>query len=214
MDSRISSILGNPVKIKYIAWYPEGDCYLNLSGNYKYLELPYYISQDFEKLSLKIFPTCEEMLDAYVTPIFLEKAKYHQLPIPDFYISNGYFEPPVIIDPVNPFMIRGRIVLKPGKEETIGKSMTRNHTYAICCQDIPPGGRIMHFRSVLGWCVSPQLREISSLIWQIFHIPLARIRLIRRADGTYLFSDLSPLALENLNHRERKHLEACVKWVR
>ena len=93
-----------------IARYKEADFLVNLAGNYDYLELPYYISQDLELQGRKIHPTCKEMLDAYVTPIFLEKAKIAGLPIPEYYISNGYFEPPVIIDPINPFMIRSRVV--------------------------------------------------------------------------------------------------------
>src|SRR5262245_24357922 len=125
----------------YIGWYELGSSYLNLSGDYEYLDQAYYVSQEFENRGEPIFPTCKEMLDAYVVPIFLEKARRAQIPVPEHYVTNGYFEPPVIVDPVNPFMKKSRTVLKPGRspsttscgDKAIARSMTRNYTYAICC---------------------------------------------------------------------------------
>ena len=195
-----------------VAWYPQWQCYLNLAGIYNYMELPYYVSQDFENSDRVIHPTCMEMLDAYVPPLFLEKAKLAGLEVPEFYLSNGYFEPPVIIDPVNPFTIKSRIVLKPGKENAIARSLTRNNTYAICCQEIPPNCRIIHFRSVLGWCVAKPYRDIAQIIWEHFRIPLAKVRLIVSPKNRFMVSDISPLLFENLGIKERKYLEEHIQW--
>jgi len=200
---------GGPV----IAYYKEGDFLVNLAGNYDYLELPYYISQDMELEGKKIHPTCKEMLDAYITPIFLEKAQIAGLPVPEYYISNGYFEPPVIIDPINPFMIRSRIVHHLSRVKSVSKSMTRNFTYAICCQEIPSGAEVGYFRAVFGWCVSPRFREIARSIWEVFHIPLAKVRVLTLADGQILLSDISQLPFNDLKKRERQHLEGVVQWV-
>jgi hypothetical protein len=208
----LSSPFLTPPPATSIAWYPEGNCYLNLAGIYNYLELPYYLSQDYENNGQPIHPTCMEMLDAYVPPLFLEKARLVGLETPEFYISNGYFEAPAIIDPINPFTLKGRVILKPGREEAIARSLTRNHTYAICCQEIPPGSRIVHFRSVLGWCVSSRYRDISRQIWELFMIPLARIRLMVDPGGRFRVSDLSPLLIETLGIRERHYLEERVQW--
>ncbi|MBU2511204.1 RimK-like ATPgrasp N-terminal domain-containing protein [bacterium] len=197
-----------------VAWYEKDQCYLNLAGIYNYLELPYYVSQDYENSGHSIHPTCKEMLDAYVPPLFLEKAKLAGLDVPDFYISNGFFEPPVIIDPINPFITKGRIVWKSGREDSIAKSMTRNHTYAICCQEIPLNSKVAYFRSVLGWCVSGRFRDISLLLWQQFQIPLAKVRLIITPDGRLLLSDISPLLLESLGVKERTYLEENIQWVK
>ena len=117
-----------PDEVRRLAMHKEGGFLVNLAGEYDYLELPYYISQDMEILGQTIHPNCKEMLDAYVTPLFLEKAKLAGLDIPEYFISNGYFEPPVIIDPINPFMVRSRIVMHTGRKDSIAKSMTRNHT--------------------------------------------------------------------------------------
>ncbi len=205
-------LLPEPAQLKYIAWYPEENSYLNLAGIYNYLEFSYFASQDYENSNLPIHPTCAEMLDAYIPPLFLEKAALAGLDIPDHYISNGYFEPPVIIDPVNPFSIKSRVVLKNGRENHIAKSMTRNYTYAICCQEIPKGCRIIRFRSVLGWCMVKKYREISSALWKLFKIPLARIRILVNPMDQFLVSDISPLLFEDLNPRERNYLEERIQW--
>lgn len=196
----------------YIAWWKAASCYVNLAGNYDYLEMPYYISQQLEADGQVVHPTCSEMLDAYVPPLFLEKAKLAGLHVPDFYISNGFFEPPVIIDPINPFMTKSRVVLKPGRERAIAKSMTRNFTYAICCQELPSDAEIRRFHSVLGWCTPVKYRELSQIIWNLFHLPLARVRLVEYADGKLLLSDISQLPLKKLGKREMEHLAGEVSW--
>lgn len=187
--------------------------FVNLAGHYDYLSRAYYVSQDFENKGELVKPSCEEMLDAYVPPLFLEKARIAGLPIPDYCMSNGHFDPPAIVDPVNPFTLKGRVVIKPGRAKSISKSLTRNYTYAICCQQLPANSRIVHFRSILGWASQPQYRDISQSIWEVFSIPLARVRLILTESGDYLFSDISPLFVEDLKVRERRYIEERITWV-
>lgn len=186
--------------------------YVNLAGNYDYLSQPYYVSQDRELSGDDIMPTCKEMLDAYVPPLFLEKARAAGVPVPECYISNGYFEPPAIVDPINPFTLKGRVVLKAGRARSIAKSLTRNFTYAICCQELPSGSRVAYFRSVLGWCAQPGHIEQSRVVWEIFKIPLARVRVITLGNGDVLLSDISPLFFEDLRPRELRHIQERVTW--
>ena len=169
---------------RYVGYWRGEACSVNLAGSSDYLDSPYYLSQDYEGAGAQIWPTCMEMLDAYVPPLFLEKARLAGVPVPSFYVSNGFFEPPVIIDPVNPFTLKGRLVLKPGREEATARSLTRNFTYAICCQELPEGSRIAYFRSVLDWSTVPSCRPLARIVWDVFHIPLARVRIVRCADGT------------------------------
>ncbi len=191
---------------------PGSDCRVNLAGNYDYLSRAYYVSQDFEDINEPIRPTCKEMLDAYVPPLFLEKARLAAIPIPEYYISNGFFEPPVIVDPVNPFILKGRVVLKADRSKNIARSLTRNFTYAICCQDLPPGSHVHYFRSILGWCPDTGYRDLSNTIWEVFGIPLARVRVVIPENDQFLLSDISPLPLENLNIREMHYLEEKIQW--
>ena len=197
---------------KHTAWYPKENFFVNLAGLYNYLEMPYYISQDFENSGREIHPTCKEMLDAYIAPLFLEKARSNGLEIPQYYISNGYFEPPVIIDPINPFSIKSCTVYKNSRVNSIAKSMTRNFTYAVCCQEIPAHSKVTSFHSILGWTLSRNFLAVSNSLWQCFRIPLAKVRVIVTALGQVLMSDISPLPIESLGLKERHFLEQQIQW--
>ncbi len=187
---------------------------VNLAGNYNYLETGYYTSLDLEADGVEIHPTCKEALDAYITPLMLEKARLHDVPVPEWYITNGYFEPPVIIDTINPFMTRHSIVERQGHVDRVAKSMTRNFKYAICCQEIPHEATIGTFRAVLGWSVVPAHRPLAEALWKIFRIPLAVVRTIQLADNQILLSDIDPLPFQKLNNRERFYLQKRIEqWL-
>ncbi len=216
--SRASSKKGRPrlgaghKEASYVGVVRGESGFINLGGNYDYLGRAYYISQDYENEGKEIRPSCKEMLDAYVPPLFLEKAILAGLKVPEYCLSNGHFDPPVIVDPVNPFSLKGRIVLKTGRAKSIAKSLTRNFTYAVCCQQIPPGGRVVYFRSVLGWSVQSVYRDVSRAIWENFSIPLARVRLVLTGNNEYLLSDISPLFIDDLRAREIKYIKEQVTW--
>ncbi|MFH2036651.1 MAG: RimK-like ATPgrasp N-terminal domain-containing protein [Candidatus Zixiibacteriota bacterium] len=207
--NKAESLLGSD---NIIARLADTGTFVNLAGNYDYLSKGYYLSMDYENNGHNIRPLCKEMIDAYVPPLFLEKAKLAGILVPEFYISNGYIEPPVIIDPINPFTLRGRVVLKSRRAKSIAKSLTRNFTYAICCQEVPEGSKIAYFHSVLGWSVQPRFRQLSKIVWEIFNIPLAKVRVICISTNKFLLSDISPLFIEDLRTREIKYIEEHVKW--
>jgi hypothetical protein len=163
---------------KNIAYFEAESCYVNLTGDYSYLSNGYYYSQDLENGGMAVHPTCREAMDSYIVPLFLEKASLAGLRIPTYYITNDYFEPPVVVDTVNPFMTRQSIVRKAGHQERVSKSLTRNYTYAICCQELPPEARVGEFRAVLGWSTAPRYRGLATSIWEVFRIPLAIVRVI------------------------------------
>lgn len=195
-----------------IAYLAQEQRFVNLAGNYRYLEAGYYASQALEAAGKQVHPTCQEILDAYVVPLFLEKARRAGLPTPESYITNDYFDPPVIVDTLNPFMLRYCVVRQPGHRERVVKSLTRNYTYAICCQEFPPGYRIGSFRAVLGWCLPRRYRALAAAVWDAFHIPLAVVRVMTNHDGDVLLSALSPLPLGSLHGRERAYLDKGVQW--
>lgn len=190
----------------------EEHCWVNLTGDYRYLGPGYYASQDLEVEGKAVHPTCKESLDAYIVPLFLEKAAQEALPVPEYYITNAYFEPPVIVDPLNPFMNRQRMVLKPGSQERAARSLTRNFTYAICCQELPPGARVADFRAILGWSPAPRFRTLAALVWKVFRLPLAVVRVIALPDGEVLLSRLKPLSFGSLKAREKEFIEGAVTW--
>ena len=199
-------------KKNHIAYFPDEECLINLAGNYNYLETPYYTVQDLENDAKEIHPTNKESLDGYIAPLFLEKARLADLPIPAYYITNSFFEPPVIVDTINPFMQRTRFVLKASRQAGVAKSLTRNFTYAVCCQEIPAGADVKYFRTVLGWSISRRYRDLARSIWKTFKIPIARIRVLVLENGEILLSSIDPLPFAKLNSRELAYIQTKVIW--
>ncbi len=185
---------------------------VNLSGDYGYLGQGYYLSQELQDQSLQVHPTCREAVDAYVVPLFLEKARLAGLPVPAYYITNDYFEPPVLVDTMNPFMERHSVVPSEAAQDRIAKSLTRNYTYPLCCQPFPEGTRITHFNAVLGWSANPRYRDLACHVWQTFGMPLARVRVLALKDGAVQLSALGPAMPSSLSRREHSYLMQAVEW--
>lgn len=190
------------------------NCLVNLAGDYRYLKEGYYASQDFEAAGEVIRPTCSEIMEAYVVPLLLAKAQKAGLPVPSYYISNGYFEPPVVVDTINPFMSRHSVVLKTAAQERISKSLTRNFTYAICCQDLPADAKVAYFPMVLGHTAQPRYRDLARTLWNVFHLPVAKVRVIVLPDGDLQLSGLQPLPFARLTDRDRAIVEREVLWLK
>jgi hypothetical protein len=98
----------------HLAYLDNEACFVNLGGDYRYMTSGDYISQDIEATGATIHLTCQELLDGYIMPLSLERARLAGLRVPFYYITSDYFDPAVIVDSVNPFMLRQRIVLKAG----------------------------------------------------------------------------------------------------
>ncbi len=220
-NQRPSKVNGSAAEInrvsaeqRFVARLKGREGFVNLCGNYNYLEHGYYASQELELAGKKIAPTCKEMLDAYITPLMLEKARRAGIAVPDHYITNGYFEPPAIVDTINPFMYRHSLVQKSGHVERVARSLTRNFKYAICCQEIPTDAKVGFFRQILGSTQVSKYRDLAQAIWDKLNIPLAEARIVTLASGDLLLSDLSPLPYHKLNSREHQQLEEQVaEWL-
>ncbi len=189
-----------------------GGAVVNLSDGCSYLEEGYYRSLARELAGEPVIPGTADILDAQVVPLALARARLAGIATPEHYISNGYFDPPALLDPVNPFMDGHAVVLRPGRRDQVARSLTRNYTYAICCQDLPPGSRVSWFRAILGRTRAPAYRELAEAVWQTFRMPLARVRVIRPASGEPLFSALRPLSSSSLTAAERSVLERELEW--
>ncbi len=195
-----------------LAYHPGEDCHVNLSGDYTYLDPGYDLSQDQQAASNPVHPTCREALDAYVVPVLLERARFARIPVPDYVVSNDYFEPPALVYPINPFMTKSSEVWKSGHQDDISKSQTRNYTYAICCQKLPEGAKVVTFRAVLGYTAKPGHRPLAAAIWQSLRIPLARVVAILPKEGDLMLSAIRPLPAKELTSRECKHLDSILTW--
>ncbi len=195
-----------------VGFWEQNACWVNLFGAYDYLSAGYYASQDMERSGFPIFPTCKDILDSLIVPIFLEKAAVHGLKTPEYYITNAYFDPPVLVDTINPFMSRQSVVVKAGHQERIAKSLTRNFKYSICCQELPQNFQIGHIRVVLGWSQQSKYLALAEQIWDVFRMPLAKVRVITQANGKILLSGIKPLPYAQLTMKELAYINQRIVW--
>ena len=201
-----------PSVSRVMGYDEQSECFVNVVGDYEYMGIGYYASELFETDGKPVHPTTREAIDAYVVPVCLEKAKLANIPVPDFHLTNGYFEPPVIVDTVNPFMQRSSIVRSASAQSRVAASLTRNQTYAVCCQVLPEGARVTTFRAILGWTSAPRYRALAGGVWDVLRIPIATVRVIVPKAGEPMLSAIGPLPYKNLTVQERKKLDDRLSW--
>lgn len=187
--------------------------YINLSGDYRYLKEGYYKSLDAELKGMHVYPSCQEIIDAYSVPLCMQKARAVGIPIPKYYITNNYVEPPAIAYALNPFSMRHSVIYRDGRAKVIAKSLTRNFTYAMCCQKIDEASSIRVVNVILNSTTNDEYADLAARVWEAFHLPLVRMRIIVNGHGNHaLLSSLNPLPLYRLRARELKLLRSLDQW--
>ncbi|MEZ4631611.1 MAG: RimK-like ATPgrasp N-terminal domain-containing protein [Deinococcales bacterium] len=182
----------------------------NLQGDYSYLSQGYYDSLDME-FSAPVHPSTAEILDAYVVPIALEKAKRGGLAVPEAIISNDRLLTPSLAYPINPFSSRFELVLDTNSLQSKLNTLTRTGKYAFMTQKLPEVYRIDLIKVILGRCEIEEYQAFAQQVFSIFHLPLMKVRVIVTPQE-YLFSAIEPLAYKNLTKLERQLLEGLGTW--
>jgi hypothetical protein len=104
------------------------------------------------------------------------------------------------------------VVRSPSAQPRVAASLTRNQTYAVCCQVLPEGAKILTFRAILGWSPAPRYRDLATAIWDTFRIPLATVRTIVPATGEPMLSAIGPLPFADLTTVEKRRLDGRLTW--
>lgn len=184
-----------------------GADFLNLAGDYGYMSTGYYASLDAELAGQAVLPTTAEALDAYVVPIAMEKARLADIRTPEFELVTERFPAaPFMAYPLNPFSLRGELILDDDSLEKRRKGLTYTGKYAVLCQLLPADYRIDVVRCVLGKSLIAEYAEFSRAVFHTFRLPLARMRVIVAYDA-FLLSALEPLPYSELTLREKALLQ-------
>lgn len=177
------------------------------SGAYDYLSEGYYRCQDAE-LEGEALPTCADALDAYVVPVALEKAALAGLPVPEWFLTNEYFDPPCLVYGVNPFNTAHMLVRSEAERAVAARKLTWRSKYAMCCQRVREDVEIVTLRVVRGRGDVAGLESWAEALRDVFRLPVAQMRLLRQ-DGQVQLSAIEPLAWSRLRADERDRLRAA-----
>lgn len=199
---------------EYTGHPPEENVLFNMNGDYEYLSEGYYRSLDAQIQGKVILPCLEEILDAYVTPLAMEKAKNNNISVPEYKITNDSIgiEPPVLVYPINPFSDRFELISTPDEISPKINGVTRLGKYAVLVQKLPDDDyRIDTIRCIMGKTLTKEYQDFAWKVFQVFRLPLMKVKVIVTSTK-YLFSAISSLKFEQMTLKEKKILEGIGTW--
>jgi hypothetical protein len=182
-----------------------------ISEDYSYKTEPYYTILRYELQGKQVRPASSAVLDAYVVPMCLERAKLAGIPVAEWGISQGFVPLPSIIYGLNYFATSADffIVSDGEKAKEVIAHVTNKGKYPFCYQKLPPGATVHSCVGIFGrtadFCAP--VARLAEEIYGLFSIPLVTMVFVRSGDD-YLLSSLSPTKYSHISGKERSLLSA------
>ncbi|MCX6684184.1 MAG: RimK-like ATPgrasp N-terminal domain-containing protein [Methanoregula sp.] len=188
-----------------------GDMYHIISENYSYKTETYYSILYHELEGKPVRPSSIAILDAYVVPLCLERAKRGGIPVCDWGISQGYVPLPVILYGLNYFATTSDffVVDDSAKAKEVIKHITNIGKYPFCYQKLDEGATVHSCIGIFGKTTSPctRISHLAQKVYELFSIPLVTMVFIKSGEE-YRLSSLAPTKYSQLSGEERTLLSA------
>ena len=189
-----------------------------VSENHFYKSEGYYALVKNEISGINTLPRSADVIDAYIVPICLEKAKLAGIDVCDWEVSDSYVMAPCIIYGLNYFAMPGDFAIANEAEQAkeIIKHVTNNGKYPFCYQKLKPGEEVRTANMIFGKTANAKDVGLPNLAEQVYHefrIPLASITYIASGERCKL-SSLGPVRYTKLTKDEKKLLGGYLnrKW--
>ena len=188
----------------------EDDTQYIINESYFYKTEPYYTIVKNEHDGIKTVPSSSEVLDAYIVPICLEKAKLAEIPICDWVISYQYISLPAVVYGLNYFSTPSdHFVVKDIEEATkVIKHVTNLGKYPFCYQKLTDTSKVVKCVSIFGKTINccEGVSALADKVYRAFSIPLVEIVLVKD-EGGYRLSSLAPVKYSQLSKEETELLQ-------
>ncbi len=188
----------------------EDDSQYIVNESYFYKTEPYYTIVRNENEGIKTTPSSSDVLDAYIVPICLEKAKLAGIPVCDWVISNQYVSLPAIVYGLNYFSTPSDHFLIRELEEAkrVIKHVTNHGRYPFCYQKIAGSSSVAKCVAIFGKTINccEMERSLSEKIYEVFRLPLVEVVLVKDESGCRL-SSLAPVKYSHLSKDETEMLQ-------
>jgi hypothetical protein len=187
------------------------DIYHIISENYSYKTETYYSILSHELEGKAVRPSSRAILDAYVVPICLERAKLGGIPVCEWGISQGYVPLPSILYGLNYFATTSDffVVHDNDKAKEVIKHITNIGKYPFCYQKVGDGATIHScvgiFGRTAGACSA--MSRLAEQVYECFSIPLVTMVFVKSGEE-YMLSSLAPTRYSQLTADERTLLAA------
>lgn len=188
----------------------EHDSQYIVNESYFYKTEPYYAIVKNENEGIKTTPSSSDVLDAYIVPICLEKARLAGIPVCDWVISNVYVSLPAIVYGLNYFSTPSDHFLVSDLEEAkrVIKHVTNRGRYPFCYQKIGDSSKVDKCVSIFGKTLNccEEAQSLALSIYEVFRLPLVEIVFVRDDSGLRL-SSLAPVKYSQLSKEESEMLQ-------
>ncbi len=184
-----------------------------IAESYFYKTEPYYTILSLEYEGKQVKPASSAVLDAYVTPICLERAKAGGVPVCEWGISQAYVPLPAILYGLSYYATNADYAVV--KDQVAAKDrirhITNNGKYPFCFQKFPEGAEVLECTAIFGKTCNADgsIASHASILYEIFGLPLVKMVFVNDA-GSYSLSSLSPLRYSQLTEQERAILCAHI----
>lgn len=188
-----------------------GEMYHVISENYSYKTETYYSILHHELEGTPILPSSRVILDAYVVPLSLERAKQGGIPVCDWGISQGYVPLPVILYGLNYFATTSDffVVDDNTRAKEVIKHITNIGKYPFCYQKLDEGATVHSCIGIFGKTTDhcTRISDMAKKVYELFSIPLVTMVFVKTKDE-YRLSSLAPTRYSQLSLEERTLLSA------
>ncbi len=174
---------------------PVNDSVLNVSHDYRYLRMGYYVSAHAETYGVEATPNCTEIMDAYRNPLLIEKARRNGLATNDYRLitkTEESLSTPAVMFAVNPFTNNSMKVIKSGgRLPGMIKKMSMGARFPVSLH--PVTGEIKEIIQMFGDSSDDETREFTDKFFKIFNIPICKL-VVQIDDGRVILNHCEPAA--------------------
>jgi hypothetical protein len=183
-----------------------------ISEDYSYKTEAYYRILTLEMEGKETVPSTRDILEAYVVPVCLTRAKGAGIAVCDWGISDERVPVPSILYGISYFADPSEYSLVRDLEtaDPVIKYITGNGKYPFCYQPVPESAEIVPCVAVFGRTAdAPEpLAELTARAYRLFRIPLMEVISVF-TDG-YRLSSITPVRYSTLSRAEKGILEGVL----
>ena len=180
-----------------------------ISEDYSYKTEAYYRILTLAMEGKETVPSTRDLLEAYVVPVCLTRAKGAGIPVCEWGISDERVPVPSILYGISYFADPSEYSLVRDLEtaDPVIKYITGNGKYPFCYQPVPESAEIVPCVAVFGRTAdAPEpLADLAARAYRLFRIPLMEV--ISVFTDTYRLSSITPVRYSKLSRGEKGILE-------
>jgi hypothetical protein len=198
---------------------------VNISHDYRYMKMGYYVSVQAELLGDEVYPKSEDTIDVYRPPILLIRAMKAGIKVVPNILTGSVkdvlaeFSLPVLLFPVKPSQTYENTIVKTkGALYNEMKKMTMNGGYVTCVQ--PLFGELLTFKSIFGQPTTENgdevtdegICQLTSQIYEEFKVPLFKF-LIQQDKNELFLCAINPFAEDEEFELSNTELSLLTKGI-